>query len=257
MPTIKIVDLKKRFDSKWITKGVNLEIPEGKMTVIIGRSGEGKSVLLKQVIGLIKPTEGHIFIDGIDITQVSDRELAKVLAPFGYVFQFAALLDSLNVYENIGITLFEAGKPTKEVLPIVKEKLGMVHLEEDTLSKYPSELSGGMRKRVGLARTLVTAPKVILYDEPTTGLDPITSRVIHELMYDMQHKLSITSVIISHDIEIFKYADMVALLHDGQIKYFGEAKTIWESDNPYIYQFIRGLPEGPIQSEIPQAKNKY
>jgi phospholipid/cholesterol/gamma-HCH transport system ATP-binding protein len=257
MPTIKLVDLKKRFGSKWVTKGVNLEIPEGKMTVIIGRSGEGKSVLLKQMIGLIPPTSGHIYIDGTDITQLSEQNLSKILEPFGYVFQFAALLDSLNVLENIGIMLFEAGWKTKDVLPIVQEKLGMVHLDQDTLYKYPSELSGGMRKRVGLARTLITNPSIILYDEPTTGLDPITSRVIHELMNDMQTRLKITSVVISHDVEIFKYADMVALLHDGQIKYFGEAKTIWESTNPYIYQFIRGLPEGPIQTEIPHSTNKF
>jgi len=257
MPTIKIVDLKKNFGEKWITKGVNLEIPEKKMTVIIGRSGEGKSVLLKQVIGLIEPTSGHIYIDGMDITQMKEKQLDVVYKQFGYVFQFAALLDSLTVFENIGITLLENGHSEKEVMPIVQEKLGMVHLEEDTLTKYPSELSGGMRKRVGLARTLVTQPQVILYDEPTTGLDPITSRVIHELMYDMQHRLSITSVIISHDVEIFKYADYVALLHDGQIKYFGDAKTIWESDNPYIYQFIRGLPEGPIQTEIAHSQENY
>lgn len=256
MPTIKIVNLKKRFDSKWITKGVNLDIPEGKMTVIVGRSGEGKSVLLKQLIGLLKPTSGHIYIDEVDITQVSEKELGQILEPFGYVFQFAALLDSLNVLENIGITLFESGWKEVDVLPIVKQKLAMVELEEDTLYKYPSELSGGMRKRVGLARTLVTNPKVILYDEPTTGLDPITSRVIHELMYDMQVRLKLTSVIISHDIEIFKYADYVTLLHDGQIKFFGDAKTVWESDNPYIYQFIRGLAEGPIQTDVAYSKNK-
>jgi len=250
MPTIKIENLKKKFDSKWVTRGVNLEIPEGKMTVIIGRSGEGKSVLLKQLIGLIQPTSGHILIDGVDITELSEDELDQVYAQFGYVFQFAALLDSLNVYQNIGITLIEKGWKKKDVLPIVKEKLALVNLSEDTLYRYPSELSGGMRKRVGLARTLVAQPSVILYDEPTTGLDPITSRVIHELMYDMQNRLKITSVIISHDIEIFKFADYVALLHEGQIKYCGDAKTIWESNNPYIYQFIRGLPEGPIQAEI-------
>jgi len=250
MPTIKIVDLKKKFNEQWITKGVTLDIPENKMTVIIGRSGEGKSVLLKQVIGLIKPTSGHIYIDGTDITELKDNELDTIYKKFGYVFQFAALLDSLNVYENIGITLIENGWAEKDVLPIVKEKLALVNLSEDTLYKYPSELSGGMRKRVGLARTLVTQPSVILYDEPTTGLDPITSRVIHELMYDMQHRLKITSVIISHDIEVFKYADFIALLHEGQIKYFGDAKTIWESENPYIYQFIRGLPDGPIQAEV-------
>jgi phospholipid/cholesterol/gamma-HCH transport system ATP-binding protein len=173
------------------------------------------------------------------------------------VFQFAALLDSLNTFENIGITLLENGMKPEDVMPIVKEKLSLVNLSEETLFKYPSELSGGMRKRVGLARTLVTNPEIILYDEPTTGLDPITARVIHELMYDMQKKLKLTSVVISHDLEIFKYADKVALLNDGKIVYFGDAKTIWESDNPYIYQFIRGLPEGPIQTEVAHFKDKF
>lgn len=254
---IKLVDLKKEFDGKWITKGVNLEIPSGKMTVIVGRSGEGKSVLLKQVIGLIKPSSGHIFFDDVDITTLSDEELNIYFEKVGYVFQFAALLDSLTVFENIGITLLEQGHAHAEVEKIVKEKLSMVELSLDTLNKYPSELSGGMRKRVGLARTLVTNPEIILYDEPTTGLDPITSRVIHELMFSMQRQLNITSVIISHDTEIFKYADKVALLHDGTIKFFGDAKTIWDSDNPYIYQFIRGLSEGPIQAEIPHQKDRF
>lgn len=254
---IKIVDLKKRFDSKWVTQGVNLEIPADKMTIIIGRSGEGKSVLLKQVIGLMKPTSGHVIVDGTDITKLTERELNQQFKKFGYVFQFAALLDSLNVFENIGITLLEDGVPREKVLPIVKEKLRLVNLEEDSLYKYPAELSGGMRKRVGLARTLVTNPKIILYDEPTTGLDPITARVIHELMYDMQQRLNLTSVIISHDLEAFKYADYVALLHNGKIQFFGDAKTIWESDNPYIYQFIRGLSEGPIQTEVVHFRNKF
>lgn len=254
---IQLIDVKKRFGDKWITKGVNLEIPDGKMTVIIGRSGEGKSVLLKQVIGLIPPTSGSILFDGVDITKLSDKDLDSHLKNIGYVFQFAALLDSLNIFENIGITLLENGMPRDQVLPLVKEKLRLVNLEEDTLDKYPSELSGGMRKRVGLARTLITNPNTILYDEPTTGLDPITSRVIHELMYDMQQRLKLTSVIISHDIEVFKYADYIALLHDGQIKFCGPAATIWESDNPYIYQFIRGLSEGPIQTEVSHGKDKF
>jgi phospholipid/cholesterol/gamma-HCH transport system ATP-binding protein len=253
---IKIVDLHKEFEGHWVTRGVNLDIPEGLMTVIIGRSGEGKSVLLKQVIGLIKPTSGSIIIDGTDITKLKGKELDACLSKFGYVFQFAALLDSLDVFENIGITLIEQGIPHEEVLAVVKEKLALVQLTEDTLDKYPSELSGGMRKRVGLARTLVTNPEIILYDEPTTGLDPITSRVIHELMFDMQKKLKITSVIISHDVETFKYADKVALLHDGKIQYFGDAKTIWESDNPYVYQFIRGELKGPITHEISYFKDK-
>ena len=247
---IKIVNLKKRFDSRWVTDGINLDIPEGQMTCIIGRSGEGKSVLLKQIIGLIKPTSGQVLIDGKDIAQLDDQALQEVFKKCGYVFQFAALLDSLNVFENVGLTLLEHGTSDQEVLPIVKEKLSLVNLSEDILYKYPSELSGGMRKRVGLARTLVTNPSIILYDEPTTGLDPITARIVHELMYDMQKRLHITSIVISHDVEIFKYVDNVALLHNGQIRFFGDAKTIWESENPYIYQFIRGLSEGPIQTEI-------
>ena len=257
MAIIEITDLKKQFDSTWVTKGVNLEIPEGKMTAIIGRSGEGKSVLLKQIIGLIEPTSGSVSIGGVNISNLTEKELRQQFKKLGYVFQFAALLDSLNVFENIGITLLEENVPVDEVLLIVKEKLALVNLAENTLYKYPSELSGGMKKRVGLARTLVTNPKIILYDEPTTGLDPITSRVIHELMSSMQQKLSLTSVVISHDVEIFKYADYVALLHDGKIQFFGEAKTIWESDNPHIYQFIRGQPEGPIQTEVAHFKDKF
>jgi len=254
---IKIIDLKKRFDDKWITKGVNLEIPEGLMTVIIGRSGEGKSVLLKQIIGLLQPTSGSVIIDGIDTTKVSEHDMNIVFKTCGYVFQFAALLDSLNVYENIGITLIEQGIPKEQVLPIVKEKLALVQLKEKILYAYPSELSGGMRKRVGLARTLVTEPRIILYDEPTTGLDPITTSVIHELMFDMQQRLKLTSVVISHDVEIFKYADKVALLNEGKIEFFGDAKTIFASDNPYVYQFVRGLKEGPIQTELAGLQDGY
>jgi phospholipid/cholesterol/gamma-HCH transport system ATP-binding protein len=249
---IRIVDLTKKFGDRTITNELNLQIPTGQMTCIIGRSGEGKSVLLKQIIGLIKPTAGEIFIDDVDITKLNDEQLEPIFKKCGYVFQFAALLDSLNVFENVGLAMLEQGVPEEKVLPLVKEKLGLVNLiPEEVLTKYPSELSGGMRKRVGLARTLMSSPSIILYDEPTTGLDPITARVVHELMHNMQKNLSITSVVISHDVEIFKYVDNVALLHQGKIKYFGSAKTIWESDNPYIYQFIRGLTEGPIQTEIP------
>lgn len=246
---IKIVDLTKQFGDHWITRGVTLEIPKGQMTVIIGQSGEGKSVLLKQIIGLIKPTSGHIYFDGVDITTLSERELECCFNKMGYVFQFAALLDSLNVFENIAITLLENGMSCTQALPIVKDKLRLVNLDEKNLYKYPSELSGGMRKRVGLARTLVTNPEVILYDEPTTGLDLITARIIHELMYQMQQQLQLTSVVVSHDPEIFEFADNVALLSGGQIRYFGPAKTIWESTNPWVYQFIRGLANGPIATE--------
>lgn len=247
---IELKNLKKKFNNRWITKGVDLVIPKGEITCIIGKSGEGKSVLLKQIVGLIKPTSGQIIIDGCDITQLKGRAKEQIYKKCGYVFQFAALLDSLNVLENVGLTLLEHGKSLKSITPIVKEKLALVNLNEDILYKYPSELSGGMRKRVGLARTLITNPSIILYDEPTTGLDPITTRIVHELMQNMQKKLGITSVVISHDVEIFNYVDNIALLHEGQIRYFGDAKTIWQSTNPYIHQFIRGLCQGPIVTEI-------
>lgn len=247
---IRLENVVKQFGTKVISNGVTLDIEQGKTTVIIGRSGEGKSVLLKQIIGLLKPTSGTILFEGTDITKLNDRQMEMVFAKCGYVFQFAALLDSLTIYENIGITLLEKGEKPSVVLEIVKEKLAQVNLGLDTLYKYPSELSGGMRKRVGLARTLVTKPDVILYDEPTTGLDPITTRVIHELMYKMQQELKITTIVISHDVEIFKYADNVALLHEGKIRYFGSAKDIWNTDNPYVHQFIRGLIDGPIGSDL-------
>ena|SRR3990167_4687878 len=245
---IELINLKKRFNDRWITKGVTLTIPNNEMTVIIGKSGEGKSILLKQIIGLIKPTSGQVIINGINITSISEHDMDNIFKQVGYVFQAAALLDSLTVFENIGLTLLEKGVKKDKVLKIVKEKLSLVNLSENTLYKYPSELSGGMQKRVGLARTLLTNPQVLLYDEPTTGLDPITSKIIFELMSNMQKKLNLTSVVISHDLDIFNYADKVALLADGEIKFFGEAKTIWNSQNPYIYQFIRGLPDGPLTS---------
>ena len=246
---IQLIEIKKEFGERVVSNGVNLTIPEGKMTAIIGRSGEGKSVLLKQIVGLIQPTSGQIIIDGIEITNLPQQKKEGLLEKFGYVFQFAALLDSLTVFQNIGITLLERGDASQRVLEIVKEQLRMVNLPEDVLYRYPSDLSGGMRKRVGLARTLVAHPKVILYDEPTTGLDPITTRIIHELMFDMQKKFNLTSVVVSHDVEIFKYADQVALLHEGKIRYTGEAKDIWDCQNPYVFQFIRGLSEGPMQSD--------
>lgn len=248
---IELIDVRKKFDARWVADGLNLTIPAGKTTCIVGRSGEGKSVLLKEIIGLIRPDSGSIIIDGIDITKLSEQRLLNHFKHFGYVFQFAALLDSLDIFENVGIAQLHARVPHQKVIERVKQKLALVNLGPDILHKYPSQLSGGMRKRVGLARTLMNEQlKAILYDEPTIGLDPITSRVIHELIARVHKEFNITSVVISHDIEIFKYVDYVALLHEGKIRFFGEAKTIWESDNPYIYQFIRGLSQGPIQHEI-------
>jgi phospholipid/cholesterol/gamma-HCH transport system ATP-binding protein len=257
MNKIKIVNLKKRFgEGRWVSNELNLEIPANKTMCIIGQSGEGKSVLLKQVIGLIEPDEGSIFVDGVDTALLKGAAREENFRKFGYVFQFAALLDSLSVFENVGIVDLENGVDPVQVRLKVQEKLSMVNLAEDTIDKYPSELSGGMKKRVGLARTLMGNPEIILYDEPTTGLDPITSNVVHELVADMQKKLNVTSVVISHDVEIFKYVDQVALLYQGKIVTVVDAATIWESKDPFIYQFIRGLTQGPIHQEIPDDKNK-
>ncbi len=245
---IELKNLTKSFGTKKITDNLDLTIPDNDFIAIIGRSGEGKSVLLKQIIGLIKPDSGRIIIDNDEIEKLSKKELQKVYKKCGYVFQFAALLDSLNVFENIGITLLENGIDPKKVVSLVTEKLKSVGLNQEALSKYPDELSGGMKKRVGLARTLMLSPKILIYDEPTTGLDPVTVRIIHELIKKTHQDLKATSIIISHDIEIFKYAKTVAMLHEGKIIYTGPAKDIWECDNPYVYQFIRGLAVGPIET---------
>jgi phospholipid/cholesterol/gamma-HCH transport system ATP-binding protein len=243
---ITIQGLTKSFGSKVITRGLDLSVEPHEFLAIIGRSGEGKSVLLKQLIGLIKPDAGTVMLDGEDITKLRGKKKQHIFRTCGYVFQFAALLDSLNVLENIGLPLLEEGKQLDEIKPLIIERLERVGLGADVLLKYPDELSGGMKKRVGLARTLMLSPKVLLYDEPTTGLDPITVRLIHELMRKTHDEQKTTTIVISHDIEIFKFATHVAMLHEGKIIYKGLAKDIWECTNPFVYQFIRGLPEGPI-----------
>ena len=244
---IEIKNLTKSFDTKKITDGLNLTVKDNDFMAIIGRSGEGKSVLLKQLIGLIKPDAGQIIIDEQDISKLSKKELEAVYKKCGYVFQFAALLDSLTVFENVGITLLEEGELPEKVKPLVIERLKSVGLSKEALEKYPDELSGGMKKRVGLARTLMLSPKILIYDEPTTGLDPITVKIIHELIKKTHDDLQATSIVISHDIEVFKYAYTVSMLHEGKIVYTGPSETVWESDDPYIYQFIRGLEKGPIK----------
>ncbi len=242
---IKIQNLQKSFGDKAITRGLDLQVESGEFVAIIGGSGEGKSVLFKQIIGLIDPDAGQIVVNGIDVTKLKQKD--QIFKTCGYVFQFAALLDSLNVLENVGITLFEQGLPLKDIEQIVVSKLKDVGLNEDVLQKYPAELSGGMKKRVGLARTLVREPQVLLYDEPTTGLDPITVTMIHKLIKSTHDKTKATTLVISHDVDIFSYADTVAMLFEGKIIYKGPAKDIWECDNPYIHQFVRGLIDGPIK----------
>jgi phospholipid/cholesterol/gamma-HCH transport system ATP-binding protein len=244
---IELKNLTKSFGDRVITNNLDLKIEDGEFLAIIGRSGEGKSVLLKQIIGLIHPTSGSVIIDGQDITTLRKCELQEVFKKCGYVFQFAALLDSLTVFENVGITLIEENWSEEKIKPLVIERLRNVGLDEGVLNRYPNELSGGMKKRVGLARTLMLSPKILIYDEPTTGLDPITVRLIHELIKKTHEQQRATTIVISHDVDVFNYASQVAMLHQGKIVYKGAAKDIWECKNPYIYQFIRGLTEGPIE----------
>lgn len=244
---IELINLKKSFGAKIVTQDLSLKVETGEFLAIIGRSGEGKSVLLKQIIGLIEPDGGEIIINGLQLSKLHGRDKNKIFKECGYVFQFAALLDSLSVFENIALYHLENGVSIKDVRPLVIEKVKSVGLSVDILERFPDELSGGMKKRVGLARTLMMTPKILIYDEPTTGLDPITTRLIHELMKDTHLKFNTTTIVISHDVEIFKYASHVAMLHEGKIIFKGEAASIWDCQDPHIYQFIRGLAEGPIK----------
>lgn len=243
---IELINLKKSFGTKVVTNNLDLTVNTGEFLAIIGRSGEGKSVLLKQIVGLIKPDSGEIIINGLQLSNLEGKEREQIFRECGYVFQFAALLDSLTVFDNIALYHIEHGIKMQDIQPLVIEKIKSVGLNLDVLEKFPDELSGGMKKRVGLARTLMMTPKILIYDEPTTGLDPVTTRLIHELMKETHVKFNTTTIVISHDVEIFKYASHVAMLHEGKIIYKGEAASIWDCNNPYVHQFIRGTSEGPI-----------
>lgn len=243
---IKIRELTKSFYNQVVLDKLNLDIQEGKITVIIGKSGAGKSVLLKNVIGLLRPDSGSIFFYGKDITKVNYDELKQIRLNFGVLFQEAALFDSLNVFNNIAFPLIERKivKNRKQAEERVEKTLKLVGLEgiED---KMPSELSGGMKKRVGLARAIVTNPKIIFFDEPTTGLDPITSMAIAGLIKDMQIKLSTTCFIISHDLALtFKVADNIGFLHNGKIIEFGDKNKIKSSTNPIVREFLESYFAG-------------
>lgn len=237
---IQLIDLHKSFDSSPVLKGVSLEIPKGKISVILGPSGEGKSVLLKHIIGLLSPDKGRVVVDGTDLATLEPRELNQFRKKFGMLFQGAALFDSLSVEENVAFPLREHTQlASEEISKKVREKLRLVGLEGD-LGKMPSELSGGMRKRVGLARAIALEPQIILYDEPTTGLDPLMTESINRLIVDMQKKLEVTSVIISHDIQsTFEVADFVAMLHGGTIIAKGRPDEIQKSSHPFVQEFLK------------------
>lgn len=245
---IELRKVSKSFNGKQVLENIDLTIEEGSTTVIIGGSGQGKSVILKHIIGLLKPDEGEIIYSGKDISKINDIELNEVRKDFGFLFQFSALFDSMTVEENVGFPLRENTRMKEsEIAEIVSQRLIDVGLN-DVEKKMPSELSGGMQKRVGLARALAMSPKTIIYDEPTTGLDPILSDTINTLIRDTQIKFGVTSIVSSHDIPgIYKIADKVALLHNGKIHFFGTNEELRKSKDEYVVQFLSGSSKGPVK----------
>lgn len=245
---IELIDVHKSFKDHQVLRGLNLAVPRGQTTVIIGRSGGGKSVILKHMIGLIKPDSGQVLIDGQDIIGYDDRQLNELRKRFGMLFQDAALFDSMDSGENVAFPLREHSKMSrKEIDKVVADKLRLVGLP-GVERKMPSQLSGGMRKRVGLARAIALEPEIILYDEPTTGLDPLMCDAINRLISDTQVRLGLTSVVISHDLAgAYQIAHNMAMLYEGKIILSGTPEEIQASEDPVVRQFIEGRRDGPIE----------
>jgi phospholipid/cholesterol/gamma-HCH transport system ATP-binding protein len=244
---IEIINLCKNFGDHNVLNNVNLTINTGETTVIIGRSGCGKSVLLKHIIGVLKPDLGQVFIDGRDITRLSGKALSDIRMKFGMLFQGAALFDSMPVWENVAFSMLEhAREKRSEIFERVGKCLSLVGLEGVEMLK-PAALSGGMRKRVGLARAICMRPEIILYDEPTTGIDPIMGDAINGLIVELHDKLKVTSVAVTHDMtSAYKIANKIAMLYDGRIIAVGTPDEIKNTENPIVKQFIHGEAEGPI-----------
>jgi len=247
---ITFENLHKSFGKREILKGIDLNIVEGKTTVILGVSGGGKSTIIKHIVGLLEPDKGQITVDGKKIIGSSENQMRAIRKEVGFLFQSGALFDSMDVFENVAFPLREHSTlKENEIHKSVFSKLSMVGLDPDVIARlFPDELSGGMRKRVGLARTIALEPKIILYDEPTSGLDPVTSDHITQMIIKLQNELGITSVLISHDIkESFKAGDYFAMLYDGKIIEYADAEGIKNSSHPVVQQFLNGTSEGPIQ----------
>ena len=245
---ITLSDVHKSFGPKQVLRGVNLEVPKGESIVIIGGSGTGKSVLLKSVLGLVRHDSGTILLDGEDVTRAARDPF---LARFGMLFQGAALFDSLPVWQNVAFRLMRGRlkRPKSEAREIAIEKLRRVGLKPDVADLYPSELSGGMQKRVGLARAIAAEPEIIFFDEPTTGLDPIMSGVINDLIREIVVEMGATAMTITHDMSSVRaIADKIAMLHDGVIQWTGPVADMDSADDPYLRQFITGSADGPIEA---------
>lgn len=245
---IRVRKLVKSFDGNTVLRELDLDVERGKVNVILGASGAGKSVLIKHFMCLLRPDSGHIWVDGTDVLSLDTQALSKFRRKFGLVFQFAALFDSLDVEENCAFPLREhTDKSNAEIRDIVADKLGALGLQ-GTQRKYPGELSGGMRKRVGLARALVLEPEILMYDEPTTGLDPLATRNVDEMILATCERYKVTSVVISHDMaSVFRIADRIAMLHDKRILAAGPAELIAQSKHPFVYEFLRASGVSAIQ----------
>ena len=236
---IRLEGVEKSLGGQQVLQGVNLEIPTGQLTTIIGPSGEGKSVMLKHMIGLLRPDRGKVLVDGVDISRLKEKELNEVRKRFAMLFQSAALFDSMNVFDNVAFPLREKRAVSDvEITRTVQDMLDRVGLG-DMGHKYPAELSGGMKKRVGLARALGMGPEIILFDEPTTGLDPLMARAIHDLILSMHRVFGFTAVMVSHEIpEIFSISDWVAMLKDGKVTAMAPAEEFQRLHDPVIQEFI-------------------
>jgi len=245
---IRVRGLKKRLGSKQVLDGVDLDIPDGQTVVVMGRSGTGKSVLLKHIIGLMHPDEGEIEVDGKPTAALGENQLNEVRKRFGMLFQGAALFDSLTVGENVALPMREHTRlPDAEVRRRVTERLDWVGLQGVEEMK-PASLSGGMRKRVGLARALAMDPAYILYDEPTTGLDPIMADVINRLIRSLQKRIGVTSIVVTHDLRsAYHVGDVMAMLHEGHVVFTGTPEELHAADDPFVRQFVEGSSEGPDQ----------
>lgn len=245
---IKVANLHKSFRGQQVLNGVNLEFASGKITTIVGTSGCGKTVLLKHLNALYLPDSGEVFIDGVDITKLGQKELYEIRTKFGVLFQGAALLDSMTVFDNVAFPLREKTRTgetdIKKKVDARLEQVGLGKMGE----KLPAELSGGMRKRAGLARALIMDPQIVLFDEPTTGLDPVLATSIHQLISRTQKQFGYTGIVVSHTIpQVFDISDYVAMLANGVIENVSPAKAFCASENPVVQQFIQGKTEGPIQ----------
>ena len=238
---IEVIDLHKSFDDQIVLNGINLKIPEGKICALIGGSGKGKSVLLKHLMGLMRPDSGKILINSKDISRLRGNDLTALKNRIGYVFQLGALFDSLTVFENVAFPLREKTKmKADQIKELVMKELKNIGLE-GAENKYPAQISGGMKKRVALARCLIMNPDIILFDEPTTGLDPLITKSIHKLIQSLQKKRNLTALIVSHEIpEIFDIVDQVAMLHNGKILTSGTPQEFTNSPEPIVQQFLHG-----------------